>query len=70
MPYAPRGYSPAMPHPAPGGTPETQSGSLPRSPTTPEQSAAGEVEPPVAAPGTYQADEAERERGEQVEPGG
>ncbi len=59
-----------MSHPDPGGTPEPQAGSLTRTPTTPEQSAAGQVEPPEATPGAYEADDAERERGGQVEPEG
>lgn len=59
-----------MTHPDPGGTPEPGSGSLTRTPTTPEQSRAGEVEPPEATPGAYEADDAEREPGTQVEPGG
>jgi len=59
-----------MTHPDPGGTAEPQSGSLTRTPTTPGQSAAGEVEPPEATPGVYEADDEERERGTQVEPGG
>lgn len=64
-----RGYRRSMTHPDPGGTPEPQAGSLTRSPTTPEQSKAGEVEPQRATPGAYEADEAEPDRGEQVEPG-
>jgi hypothetical protein len=59
-----------MTRPDPGGTAEPQSGSLTRTPTTPEQSAAGEVEPPEATPGVYEADDEERERGKQVKPGG
>jgi hypothetical protein len=58
-----------MTHPDPGGTPEPQSGSLTRTPTTPEQSKAGEVEPPEATPGAYEADETEQERGKDVKPG-
>jgi hypothetical protein len=58
-----------MTHPDPGGTPEPEAGSLTRTPTTPEQSKAGEVEPQEATPGAYDADGADRERGEQVEPG-
>ena len=59
-----------MTHPDPGGTPEAGSGSLTRTPTTPEQSRAGEVEPAEAIPGAYDADDAERERGKDVAPGG
>ena len=55
-----------MTQPDPGGTPEHQSGSLTRTPTTPEQSKAGEVEPQVATPGAYEADDAR----EDIEPGG
>lgn len=58
-----------MTHPDPGGTPEPQAGSLTRTPTTPQQSAAGAVEPQEATPGTYDADDREREQGEEVEPG-
>ncbi len=58
-----------MSSPDPGGTPEPQAGSLTRTPTTPQQSSAGEVEPPKATPGAYEADDADRERAEQVEPG-
>ena len=58
-----------MTHPDPGGTPEPQAGSLTRPPTAPEQSTAGEVEPPKATPGAYEADDAEQERGKQVKPG-
>jgi hypothetical protein len=58
-----------MTHPDPGGTPEPQSGSLTRTPTTPEQSRAGEVEPPRATPGAYESDEADEQRGKQVKPG-
>ncbi len=57
-----------MTSPDPGGTPEPQAGSLTRSPTTPEQGAAGDPEPPVT-PGAYEADDAEREHGKQVKPG-
>ncbi len=56
-----------MNHPDPGGTPEYESGSLTRTPTTAEQSKAGKVEPQEATPGAYEADE---QRGSQVEPGG
>jgi hypothetical protein len=56
-------------HPEPGGTPVATPGSLTRTPTTPEQSKAGSVEPPEATPGSYDADEAERERGKRVKPG-
>ena len=59
-----------MTHPDPGGTPDPGSGSLTRTPTTTDQSKSGEVEPPEATPGAYEADEAERERGRQVKPGG
>jgi hypothetical protein len=59
-----------MTRPDPGGTAEPQAGSLTRTPTTAEQSKAGEVEPPEATPGAYEADDAERERGKQVKPGG
>ena len=58
-----------MSHPDPGGTAEPQSGSLTRTPTTTEQSKAGETEPPEATPGAYEADEAEQQRGKQVKPG-
>ena len=58
-----------MTHPDPGGTPEPRAGSLTRSPTTPEQGRAGEVEPPVATPGAYEADDEEQERGKDVKPG-
>lgn len=56
-------------HPDPGGTPEVRPGSLTRTPTTPEQSKAGEVDPAEATPGAYEADEAERDRGKRVKPG-
>lgn len=56
-------------HPDPGGTPEPRQGSLTRTPTTPEQSRAGEVEPPVATPGSHDADAAEQEHGKHVKPG-
>jgi hypothetical protein len=59
-----------MTHPDPGGTPEPGAGSLTRSPTTTEQSGAGEVEPPVVTPGAYEADDAEKERGKRMKPGG
>jgi hypothetical protein len=58
-----------MTHPDPGGTPEAQAGSLTRTPTTPDQSKAGEVEPQEATPGAYEADENEQQRGKQVKPG-
>jgi hypothetical protein len=58
-----------MTHPEPGGTPEPEAGSLTRTPTTPEQSKAGEVEPQEATPGAYAADDAEQERGKDVKPG-
>jgi len=58
-----------MTRPDPGGTPEPQAGSLTRTPTTPGHSSAGEVEPPKATPGAYEADEAEQEAGKDVEPG-
>ena len=58
-----------MSRPDPGGTAEPQSGSLTRTPTTPAQSAAGEVEPPEATPGVYEADDDEQQRGKQVKPG-
>ncbi|MCV2489085.1 hypothetical protein OF117_06890 [Geodermatophilus sp. YIM 151500] len=57
-------------HPEPGGTPEPGSSSLTRTPTTTEQSRAGEVDPPVATPGAHDADDAERARGRAVKPGG
>ena len=56
-------------HPDPGGTPEPTQGSLTRTPTTPGQSKAGDVAPPVATPGSYDADETEKERGRRVKPG-
>lgn len=59
-----------MTHPDPGGTPEPEAGSLTRTPTTPEQSKAGEVEPQEATPGAYEADEGEQQRAGQVQPGG
>ncbi len=46
-----------MNHPDPGGTPEPQAGSLTRTPTTTEQSKAGEVEPQEATPGAYDEDD-------------
>jgi len=58
-----------MTRPDPGGTAEPQAGSPTRTPTTPEQSKAGEVEPPEATPGAYEADDTEQERGKQVKPG-
>jgi hypothetical protein len=58
-----------MTHPDPGGTPEPQAGSLTRTPTTPDQSKAGEVEPPEATPGAYEAGEDEQQRGRHVKPG-
>jgi hypothetical protein len=58
-----------MTQPDPGGTPEPEAGSLTRTPTTPERSGDGEVGPPKATPGTYEADDAERERGKDVKPG-
>ena len=67
MPDRSTGYRREMTRPDPGGTAEPQAGSLTRTPTTTEQSKAGEVEPPEATPG---ADDAERERGKQVKPGG
>jgi hypothetical protein len=56
-------------HPDPGGTPEPRQGSLTRTPTTPEQSRAGEIEPPVPTPGSHASDPAGQERGKHVEPG-
>ena len=64
------GYRARMSHPDPGGTPEPEAGSLTRTPTTPGQSKAGEVEPQEATPGAYEADDADRERGKDVKPGG
>jgi hypothetical protein len=59
-----------MTHPDPGGTPEAEAGSLTRTPTTPEQSTAGQVEPQEATPGAYDSDRDGREHGEDVTPGG
>jgi hypothetical protein len=58
-----------MTHPDPGGTAEPTSGSLTRTPTTPEQSKAGAVEPQESTPGAYAADDGDRERGKDVKPG-
>ena len=58
-----------MTHPDPGGTPDPGPSSLTRTPTTPQQSRAGEVEPHEATPGVYEADDVEQERGKHVKPG-
>ena len=56
-------------HPDPGGTPEPRSDNLTRTPTTTQQSRAGEIEPPVATPGAHDADDAEQDRGKEMKPG-
>ncbi|UOY02544.1 hypothetical protein [Blastococcus sp. PRF04-17] len=50
----------------PGGTPSPGPDDLIAKPVTPGDDDAGT---PTPAPGTYQADEAERQRGEAVKPG-
>jgi hypothetical protein len=50
----------------PGGTPSPGPDSLTAKPVTPGDDDAGK---PTAAPGTYQADEAEQQRGKAVKPG-
>ena len=59
-----------MTHPDPGGTPEPDSASLTRAPTTTEQSKPDHAEQPEAIPGAYEADDADRERGKDMKPGG
>ena len=49
----------------PGGTPSPGPGSLTAKPAAPGTDAQG----PSAAPGTYQADEDDQERGKAVKPG-
>ena len=58
-----------MTHPDPGGTPEPQAGSLTRTPTTPDQSKRGAVEPQEATPGAYESDDDEQQRATRVTPG-
>ena len=50
----------------PGGTPSLGAGNLTATPATPGDDHAGT---PTAAPGTYEAGEAEQERGKAVKPG-
>jgi hypothetical protein len=50
----------------PGGTPSPGSGNLTAKPVPPGTDDAGA---PTAAPGTYQADDADHERGRAVKPG-
>jgi hypothetical protein len=50
----------------PGGTPSAGPDNLIAKPVTPGDDDAGA---PTAAPGTYEADEAEQERGKAVKPG-